>query len=104
MMQQCGKAHLLMFFRCSLYTLSPRRHSLFARRRSCGGLHCVLLGPAPSLQRLLGFRLVRPFLGTMSRSDFSAAFMSGLCLRLPDRSDSISDATEISRFPFRKVS
>lgn len=61
-------------------------------------------GPAPSLQQLLGLRLVRAFLGTTGRSDFSTACMLGL--RLASFRAGLhgfpSDTAEISRFPFRK--
>lgn len=60
-----------------------------------------LVRPLPS-SNSSAFASFAAFSGTMSRSDFSVAFMSGFpALPFPDRS-APSDTAEISRFPFRK--
>ena len=62
MVQQCGKADVLILFRLSPYTFQPRYRGFLALCRSRGGFDRVLLGPAPSLRRLLCLRFVRRFL------------------------------------------
>src|SRR5204863_8309541 len=84
--QQCGKANMLIFFRCSPYTLQSRQHGLLGVDPVGDSIVFSLVRPLPSSNSSALASFVA-FSGTMGRSDSSAAFVSGLRLpTFPDRS------------------